>query len=88
MVGTHDSGAAAPGGRNIGTEAELRALGQMLVDLNEAERLLTSVHKQAIATGEDDLLRYLDSEVFWKLRAAGDVLREHFDMERVHGGQM
>ena len=80
MVGTR--------GRPIGSEEELRALGQMLVDLNEAERLLTSVHKQAIASGEDELLHYLDSELFWKLRAAGDVLREHFDMERVHGGHM
>ena len=81
----------SPGGgnrRTIDTEEQLRALGQMLIDLNEAERLLTSIHKQAIANGEDDVLRYLDSEVFWKLRAAGDVLREHFDMERVHGGQM
>ena len=74
--------------RTIDTEDQVRALGQMLIDLNEAERLLTSIHKQAIASGEDDVLRYLDSEVFWKLRAAGDVLREHFDMERVHGGHM
>ena len=74
--------------RTIDTEAQMRALGQMLQDLNEAERLLTSIHKKAIANGEDDVLRYLDSEVFWKLRAAGDVLREHFDMERVHGGHM
>ena len=60
----------------------------MLVDLNDAERLLTAIHRAAIAHGEDDVLRYLDSELFWKLRAAGDVLREHFDMERVRGGQM
>ena len=66
----------------------MRALGQMLVDLNDAERLLTRIHRAAIDHGEDDVLRYLDSELFWKLRAAGDVLREHFDMERVHGGQM
>lgn len=74
--------------RPIESEAELRALGQMLVDLNAAERLLTSIHRQAIASGEEEVLHYLDSELFWKLRAAGDVLREHFDMERVHGGQM
>jgi hypothetical protein len=75
-------------GRRLSSEDEVRALGQMLVDLNEAERLLTTIHRSAIAHGEDDVLRYLDSELFWKLRAAGDVLREHFDMERVHGGQM
>jgi hypothetical protein len=74
--------------RRIDTEDELRALGDMLIDLNEAERLLTAVHQRAIATGEDEIVRYLDSELFWKLRAAGDLLREHFDMERVHGGQM
>jgi hypothetical protein len=88
MVGTAGRDNGGSRGRPIGSEEELRALGQMLVDLNDAERLLTSVHKQAIAHGEDDVLRYLDSEVFWKLRAAGDVLREHFDMERVHGGNM
>ncbi len=66
----------------------LQALGQMLIDLNEAERLLTRVHKQAIALGDDDIVQHLDSELFWKLRAAGDELRDHFDLERVHGGQM
>jgi hypothetical protein len=60
----------------------------MLIDLNEAERLLTRVHKQAIALGDDDIVQHLDSELFWKLRAAGDELRDHFDLERVHGGQM
>jgi hypothetical protein len=74
--------------RRIDTEDELRALGDMLLDLNEAERLLTAVHHRAIAAGEDEIIRYLDSELFWRLRAAGDLLREHFDMERVHGGQM
>jgi hypothetical protein len=81
-------GRAGGNRRTIDTEEQVRALGQMLVDLNEAERLLTRIHRQAISSGEDDVLRYLDSEVFWKLRAAGDVLREHFDMERVHGGHM
>jgi hypothetical protein len=66
----------------------LEAIGQMLVDLNEAERLLTRIHKQAIALGDDDIVQHLDSELFWKLRAAGDQLRDHFDLERVHGGQM
>lgn len=74
--------------RVIQSEAELRSLGQMLVDLNEAERLLTAVHRRAIGLGDDEIIRFLDSEVFWKLRAAGDHLREHFDMERVHGGHM
>jgi hypothetical protein len=69
-------------------EAELRTLGHMLVDLNEAERLLTQVHRRAIEVGDDEVLDLLDSEMFWKLRAAGDLLRAHFDMERVHGGQM
>jgi hypothetical protein len=75
-------------GRPIGSEEELRALGQMLVDLNEAERLLSAVHRQAIALGDHEIIHFLDSEVFWKLRAAGDQLREHFDMERVHGGHV
>jgi hypothetical protein len=69
-------------------EAHLRELGQMLVDLNEAERLLTAVHKRAIALGDYDITQHLDSELFWKLRSAGDQLREHFDLERVHGGHM
>jgi len=60
----------------------------MLVDLNEAERLLARVHGQAVALGDDDVAQCLDSELFWKLRTAGDALREHFDLERVHGGQM
>jgi hypothetical protein len=34
----------------------LQTLGQMLIDLNEAERLLTRVHKQAIALGDDDIV--------------------------------
>ena len=88
MAGTGGSGVGRGRGRMISSVDELRALGQMLVDLNEAERRLTDVHRQAVAHGEEDVLRYLDSELFWKLRAAGDVLREHFDMERVHGGQM
>jgi hypothetical protein len=29
-----------------------------------------------------------DGELFWKLREVGDHLREHFDLERVHGGHM
>jgi hypothetical protein len=66
----------------------LRALGEMLVDLNEAERLLSRVHRQAVALSDDEIAQALDSELFWKLRTAGDLLREHFDMERVHGGQM
>jgi hypothetical protein len=69
-------------------EAQLRILGQMLVDLNEAERLLSLVHKRAIAIGDDEIAQLLDSELFWKLRAAGDRLRDHFGLERVHGGQM
>jgi hypothetical protein len=75
-------------GRPISSEAELRSLGEMLSNLMDAERLLTSVHCLAITIGDDEVLHFLDSELFWKLRAAGDVLREHFDMERVHGGQM
>lgn len=70
------------------SEQQLRALGEMLLNLNEADRLLTLVHKQAIALGDDDIIHWLDSELFWKLRAAGDQLREHFDMDRVHGGHM
>ena len=66
----------------------LRTLGDMLVDLNEAERLLTRVHQRAVALGDDDVAQSLDSELFWKLRTAGDLLREHFDLERVHGGHM
>jgi len=75
-------------GRRIDSEEELRTLGQMLVDLNEAERLLTSIHHQALTLGDEDIIHFLDSELFWKLRAVGDQLRQHFDMERVHGGQM
>ena len=88
MAGTGGSGIVRGRGRVISSVDELRALGQMLVDLNAAERLLTEVHRRAVAHGEEDVLCYLDSELFWKLRAAGDVLREHFDMERVHGGEM
>jgi hypothetical protein len=77
-----------PRERRIETEDELRELGDMLIDLNEAERLLSAVHRRAIAAGEDDITRFLDSELFWKLRAAGDLLREHFDLERIHGGHM
>lgn len=63
----------------------LRTLGNMLVDLNEADRLLTEVHRRAIALGDYEITQCLDSEFFWKLREAGDQLREHFAMERVHG---
>lgn len=88
MPGGEGAAHAGAAGRIIRDEEELRSLGQMLVDLNEAERLLAAVHRQALTLGDDDIIRFLDSEVFWKLRAAGDHLREHFDMERVHGGQM
>jgi hypothetical protein len=74
--------------RPVPDEAQLRTLGAMLVDLHEAERLLHGVHQRAIALGADDIIEYLDSEFFWKLRGAGDHLRAHFDLERVHGGQM
>lgn len=74
--------------RPINSEDELRTLGQMLIDLNEAERLLTAVHRRAIEVGDEEVMHFLDSEMFWKLRAAGDLLRQHFDMERVHGGHL
>ena len=74
--------------RPVHDEAELRLLGEMLVDLNEAERLLTRIHQRAIALGDDDIVHFLDLELFWKLRCAGDQLIEHLDLERVHGGQM
>ncbi len=74
--------------RPIDDQEELRVLGEMLIDLNEAERLLSRIHKQAIALGDDEIVHLLDSELFWKLRAAGDQLREHFDLERSHGGHM
>jgi hypothetical protein len=32
------------------------------------------------------MLEHLDSELFWKVRAAGDHLRDILDVERVHGG--
>lgn len=77
-----------PQGRPIDSEEELRHLGEMLVDLSQAERLLTSVHQRAVALGYDDIARHLDSELFWKLGSASDFLRDLFDMERVHGGHM
>jgi hypothetical protein len=79
---------ASPGRAPIDDEEQLRRLGEMLVALNEAERLLTRVHRLAVELGEDELVHVLDGELFWKLRAAGDQLRETFDMERVHGGHM
>jgi hypothetical protein len=79
---------ASAGRPPIDNEDHLRRLGEMLVDLNEAERLLMRVHRQAVDLGDDDLVHLLDGELFWKLRALGDELREHFDLERVHGGQM
>ncbi len=72
----------------INDEAELQIVSQMLADLNEAERLLSHVHRRAVALGDMDLIHVLDSELFWKLRAAGDYLREHFDLERIYGGEM
>jgi hypothetical protein len=72
----------------IEDEEHLRRLGQMLVDLNEAERLLTRIQRQAVDLGDDDLVQLLDGELFWKLREVGDQLREHFDLQRVHGGHM
>ena len=55
------------GERGIMNEAELRTLGHMLVDLNEAERLLTQVHRRAIEIGDEEVLHLLDSEMFWKI---------------------
>jgi hypothetical protein len=72
----------------VDDEEQLRQLGEMLVDLNEAERLLTRVHRLAVALGEDEVVHALDGELFWKLRAAGDRLRGTFDLERVYGGHM
>jgi len=79
---------ASAGRTPIDDEEQLRRLGEMLIDLNEAERLLMRVHRMAVDLGEDELVHVLDGELFWKLRAAGDRLRDTFDMERVHGGQM
>jgi hypothetical protein len=79
---------AGPSRPPIDDVEQLRRLGEMLVDLNEAERLLTRVHRLAVELGEDDVVHVLDGELFWKLRAAGDQLRDTFDMERVHGGHM
>ena len=55
---------------------QLRRLGEMLVDLNEAERLLTRIQRLAMELGEDDLVHVLDGELFWKLRELGDQLRD------------
>lgn len=75
-----------PGQRpRIDDDEHLRVVGEMLTDLMEAERLLHRVHRHALDLGDDDIVRFLDSELFWKLRSAGDELRDHFDMERVHG---
>ena len=55
----------------IDDEGTCGRLGQMLVDLNEAERLLTRIQRQAIDLGDDDLVHLLDGELFWKLREGG-----------------
>ena len=70
----------------IDDEEQLRQVGEMLVDIMEAERLLTRIHRTAVSLGDHDIVEHLDSEFFWKLRSAGDHLRDHFDLERVHGG--
>ena len=63
-----------------------RALGDMLIAITEAEKLLGRVHTLAVGIGAYGMLEHLDSELFWKVRAAGDHLRDILDVERVHGG--
>lgn len=65
-----------------------RSIGDMLVALNEAEQALTRVHGIAVTLGAFSVLEHLDSDLFWKVRVAGDHLRELLDADRVRGGYM
>jgi hypothetical protein len=62
-----------------------RQIGEMLVLLNEAEALLARVHTIAVDRGALSVIEHLDSELFWKVRVAGDHLRELLDVDRVRG---
>ena len=35
--------------------------------------------------GDDEIIEFLDSELFWKLQAAGNHLRERFGVEQIYG---
>ncbi len=63
-----------------------RQIGEMLVSLNEAEAALARVHGIAVRLGAFSVIEHLDSDLFWKVRVAGDYLRDLLDVERVHGG--
>ena len=68
---------------DTGQHAE--AVAAMLADLEEAERLLTALHGKAMELGDDEIIEFLDSELFWKLQAAGNHLRERFGVEQIYG---
>lgn len=62
-----------------------RQIGEMLVSLNEAEKSLARVHSIAVSLGALSVIEHLDSDLFWKVRVAGDHLRELLDVDRVRG---
>ena len=62
-----------------------RQIGEMLVSLNEAEKSLARVHAIAVNLGALSVIEHLDSDLFWKVRVAGDHLRDLLDVDRVRG---
>lgn len=62
-----------------------RQIGEMLVSLSDAEEALARVHAIAVRLGAMSVIEHLDSELFWKVRVAGDHLRDLLDIERVRG---
>lgn len=67
------------------TSDHVQTMAAMLAELEEAERLLISMHTKAVELGDDEIIEYLDSELFWKLQAAGNQLRERFGMGQIYG---
>ena len=59
-----------------------RQIGEMLVSLNEAEKSLARVHSIAVSLGALSVIEHLDSDLFWKVRVAGDHLREADTLSR------
>ena len=55
------------------------------MDTDQHAEAVTALHTKALELGDDEIIEFLDSELFWKLQAAGNHLRERFGVEQIYG---
>ena len=66
-------------------ERLLELEAEAFLSLCGEEKSLARVHSIAVSLGALSVIEHLDSDLFWKVRIAGDHLRELLDVDRVRG---